>query len=190
MGTKLQQRQTDRVTAAQYQYIQWVTTLNLRLLNLTTGPDSGIEVWPSAWRHGILLPIRSDSLPFLLSSLSHFPHLIHFCLVQHVLPFLRCTVCGWLMDDCRSEFITSTGSLDMDTTHPIPTSSSSWLGHQTHHCILLLLPVVSSPLVAELSLPPLHHLSRWWHPSHVTPDRLLCVMSRCLILHLYPVSHC
>lgn len=30
---------------------QWVTMLNLMLLNLTAGPDSDMEVWSSAWRH-------------------------------------------------------------------------------------------------------------------------------------------
>lgn len=52
-----------------------------------------------------------------------------------------------------------------------------------------LAPCGHPAVAAEVSLSSLHHLSRWWHPSRVAPGVLLCVMSRCLILHLYPVSH-
>lgn len=190
METKLKERRAVRQTDPQQLILRHrVTKLNLSLLNLTAGPDSGTEVWPSAWRHDTLLPIRRDSLPFprLLSSLT-FP--ISFTFVLYNMFYLFCDTSGWLMDCCGSDFITSTGFLDMDTTHPtllLLLLSSSWLGHQSHYCISL--PVVSPPLVALSSpFPQPHHLSRWWHPSHVTVDRPLCVMSRCLILHLYPVS--
>lgn len=104
-GTRLKQRrrQTDRDTAAQCPCVRWVTML----LNFSTGPDSGTEVRPSVWRHGILLPIRNNSPPLLS------------------LPRLILIISGWLMDHCRSEFITSTGQSDVDKHHPKLTSSSS-----------------------------------------------------------------
>lgn len=47
--------------------VQWVTVL----LNSSAGPDSGTEVWPSVWWHGILLPVRNDSPPLLSLYPSH-----------------------------------------------------------------------------------------------------------------------
>lgn len=135
--TKLKERQT--VGAAAADLLHWVTMLNLRLLNLTAGPDSGTEVRPSAWRHGALLTIRRDSLPFLLSSaLSHFSHLIQVCLVQCVLPVLLYI---WLIDGLPQVTVYyfhrlsghEHNSLNANLHLPLP--SSSWLGHQPHFCI-------------------------------------------------------
>lgn len=184
VGTKLQGRvrQTESQQLSISISSEWQCWTWPQAQTLAQRCDPQLDDMASCCQLGVILFLSSSPLSLT------FP--VSFTFVLYSMFYLFCDVSGWLMDDCRSEFITSTGLLDMDTTDPILTSSSSWLGHQTHHCILLLLAVVSSPLVAELSLPPLHHLSRWWHPSHVAPDRLLCVMSRCLILHLYPVSHC
>ena len=102
--TNLKEGQTDRQIDRQTADTPVSDKLNLRLPNLTMGPDSGTEVWPSAWRHGTLLPISRDSLPFLLSpALFLFSHLGHCCLVQHVLPVLLyiCLIYGSSVDQSR-----------------------------------------------------------------------------------------
>lgn len=81
VARKWKEVQADRAPAAE---LCWVTVLNLRLLNLTAGPDSGTEVWPSAWWHGTQLPVREGRS--LLSS----PLPVLFCIVIEVMTSISC----------------------------------------------------------------------------------------------------
>lgn len=104
MGTKLKQRQS------QSEWQCWT---------------SGCWTWPQAQTLaprcepqlddiGILLPIRRNSPPILSFT---FP--VSFAFVSYSTFYLFYDASGWLMDHRISEFITSTGLLDIDTANPV-----------------------------------------------------------------------
>lgn len=117
---------------------------------------------------------------------------LHICLVQHVLP----VVCYmWLIDgllffrDYYLNMLSAHGHLTLTSSSflvplslDINPTTVSYLFHS-----LWFHPLASTSPHPPAKPPP-PHSSRWWHPSHVTAGRLLCVMSRYLILDLYPVS--